>query len=263
MAAQTLLVDHQIGSAVIDGIRAARREVVIVSPYVQLWTNLDRELSNAKQRGLKLRLFYRTDSEKKLDKTRLTQLFNELIPVDLLHAKIYGFDDEYIVSSMNLYNFSQESSREIALRVTDTGQCEEIRRYVAEQLTPQRATPPSAADLIGQMDPAKMMLKLLELVGGHAESPSQQPIVAPQRGSIPASPSKKPSSAKRAEGFCIRCGDGLALNPEKPLCGGCYKEWAKFKNPQYEERQCHLCGKPNRTSVLKPLCYGCYKKVMA
>ncbi len=69
-----------------------------------------------------------------------------------------------------------------------------------------------------------------------------------------------PSASAEADlGFCVRCGRPVPLDPDKPLCRECYREWADWSNPDYEERFCHSCGDPIRTSVRRPLCDRCFK----
>ena len=63
-----------------------------------------------------------------------------------------------------------------------------------------------------------------------------------------------------APGHCVRCGKGMDYNPEKPLCDNCYKSWAKYHDPKYEEKYCHSCGNKAKTSFAKPVCYSCFKK---
>jgi len=69
------------------------------------------------------------------------------------------------------------------------------------------------------------------------------------------------SNNVRSGGYCMRCKKSIELNPEKPLCSDCYKEWKIYSNPEYTEKYCHGCGKPNKGSLLKPVCYDCYKKL--
>lgn len=65
----------------------------------------------------------------------------------------------------------------------------------------------------------------------------------------------------KQNGYCIRCGVDLKLNPEQPLCFNCYKSWEEYSNPTYKEKFCHICGKESDTSYGKPICYSCYKKI--
>lgn len=64
------------------------------------------------------------------------------------------------------------------------------------------------------------------------------------------------------EGFCIRCGTKIKMDPEYPYCLTDYQKWKKFSDKTYQERSgvCHICGKPNRSSMEKPVCINCYKQ---
>jgi len=71
----------------------------------------------------------------------------------------------------------------------------------------------------------------------------------------------KVNNAKKNLGYCIRCKSELKIDINHPFCKTCYKEWNKFKNPEYTEKYCHICGKSNKVSFEKPVCYSCYKKL--
>ena len=65
-------------------------------------------------------------------------------------------------------------------------------------------------------------------------------------------------------GVCIRCGERIKFNPNKPLCDKCYPIWAKFGDSKYTEKFCHVCGNEDtrkERSYEKPICYSCYKKI--
>jgi len=73
------------------------------------------------------------------------------------------------------------------------------------------------------------------------------------------------SHAKRRNGakaFCIRCGNPMEeINPSSPLCKKCFAIWARYKDPRYEEKFCHICGRDttkSRISFGMPLCCGCF-----
>lgn len=62
------------------------------------------------------------------------------------------------------------------------------------------------------------------------------------------------------KGFCIRCNQGIKLDPKVPYCRSCYKVWKKYNNLTFEEKVCHICGTEHTSSMSKPVCYSCYKK---
>ncbi len=61
------------------------------------------------------------------------------------------------------------------------------------------------------------------------------------------------------EGSCIRCGNRMAFNLNRPLCDDCYQTWVQFENIDYIERFCHKCGNEyeNSISFRQPLCKRC------
>jgi hypothetical protein len=56
-------------------------------------------------------------------------------------------------------------------------------------------------------------------------------------------------------GFCIRRGISIPFNVEKPMSDDAFKKWKEFGNPDYPERFCHFTGEPSNgeTSVSKPI----------
>ncbi|KUK68846.1 MAG: Uncharacterized protein XD88_1723 [Methanocalculus sp. 52_23] len=59
--------------------------------------------------------------------------------------------------------------------------------------------------------------------------------------------------------YCIRCGETIDYNPEKPYCPKCFASWARFNNPDYKEKVCHKCGTKHTTTKTRPVCNDCYK----
>ncbi len=224
-----VLYDHHVGPQIIDYISNAKREIIIVCPYVKLWGHIENALERAKHRGVDRILYLRKEDNPKYDHAILERYFDTIIPIKNLHAKLYFFDDEIIMISMNLYDFSQSSSREIAIRLVDPGQKEEVRAYLRDQLAPP--------------EPAKLSKgkRTASKVSGFQKD-------------------VKENASLEAPGNCIRCRREIDYDPERPYCPSCYRRWNKFANPTFEENYCHSCGKEINTSMLKPLCMDCYKK---
>ena len=70
---------------------------------------------------------------------------------------------------------------------------------------------------------------------------------------------RTPINNSSGKGFCIRCSTSIPLDIEKPLCYSCYKDWAKYENPFFQEKYCISCGDKKPTSFKKPACISCYK----
>ncbi len=59
---------------------------------------------------------------------------------------------------------------------------------------------------------------------------------------------------------CIRCGDELELDPDKPYCSEHYAVWARYSNPDYKDNFCHGCGDDYSATKNKPFCRDCFNQ---
>lgn len=144
-----------------------------------------------------------------------------------LHAKCYLNESEAILTSMNLYEYSQVNNQEMGVHVTKT---EDPELY---------------ADILNE---TRRLIRISDEIRVTVE---KVVVAEPAKG----------SPATRAEhGFCIRCGKDIALNPAAPYCPDCYKIWRKYENGTYQEEHCHICGKAHSATMTKPVCFECYKK---
>ena len=60
---------------------------------------------------------------------------------------------------------------------------------------------------------------------------------------------------KLDQGYCIRTGDLIPFNPNKPMCHYAWKTWSKFEDYNYPEVFCHKTGKKSygKTSMASPI----------
>ena len=175
--------------------------------------------------------------------------------VEKLHAKIYLNESTVIVTSMNLLDSSSKNSKELALRIDDQRDQKEVRSYV------QRLQDLS----LGHQEYPKPLVS--QPAGRVHKMAGTQPSESPSRRNDPdlltRSVSKVWNTLKVAvtRGTCIRCGQQVQYDVEKPLCSACYKAWNRYKNSDYAEKYCHRCGQESDTSQAKPLCKSCYQTV--
>lgn len=238
-----------ISGEVLRLIDGAQKVVILVSPYFDPWARLDTAIRSALGRpGMKVVLVLRggVDRAKQEEKAQDLRRAGVLVTfLDKLHAKAYVSESQAILTSMNLLQSSALNSWELAVRVTrgpEPGEYEQVLEEV-------RA-------LLRRADQERE----LEAKGLLAKAPAPKPGLNPFDAALMA-PLKKQAPAKSRVGSCIRCGDGIPFNPERPLCGDCYASWAKFANADYKENHCHACGKERSTTFAKPLCRGCWEAV--
>lgn len=187
-----------------------------------------RHVREAVQRqGLHVQILIRKDDNKSIGNEVLHELLREGVDVRVvpnLHAKLYWSDAGAVISSMNLLETSILCSVEVSL-LADADGAKEIKTWIDAHLA--RGT------RLGESS--------REQLSGQAGT--RNGLADRQRNT---------------RGTCIRCGDEIAFNPERPFCRDCFESWAEYENPDYTEKRCHECGKQWDTSVAKPLCRGCY-----
>ena len=229
-------------------IRNAEKELILISPYVKIdkHTRGDLEYLLARKYGIKINLIYRNKNKTDLDPEDRDWLESKpSIKLSFqkdLHAKCYLNESQAVLTSMNLYDFSQENNIEMGISVSHD---EDHRLYheIREE----------AVSIIHKSDEERrpgLAEKLAKVVQEFVE---------------PYDPGQPPETSKDA--FCIRCKRKVELieRPEKvlPYCKDCWDDWKDERQKKtHEEKYCHKCGEEQEhpTTMLKPLCLACYGK---
>ena len=160
-----------------------------------------------------------------------------------LHAKCYMNDSHALITSMNLYEFSQQNNDEMGILVSEE---EDPDLY--------RDIKKGAERILRQSEKVKLQVTRVD----------DDDDVSP-RGKLDEVPQREPASNRRQTalpefGCCLRCGTQIPFAPDRPYCNSHYRSWAKFKNENYEEKHCHSCGTDHSASMAKPLCLSCFRK---
>jgi phosphatidylserine/phosphatidylglycerophosphate/cardiolipin synthase-like enzyme len=225
------LTTHAAAAEIEQIITTAREKLVLVCPYLRLSQLFADRLQDADRRGVRITLVYgkeelapeQLEFLKGLRRLRLYFLPN-------LHAKCYHNDARMVITSMNMYEFSEKSNREMGVMI-EAGE-ESYQEAVAE------------------------VRSIIVAARAYETSSDADARRAPQVGLA----GFMRAGLTRRRGRCIRCARSIRLNPERPLCGECYAVWASYGDPDYVEQVCHACGRPDRTSVQRPLCFHCYRE---
>ena len=153
-----------------------------------------------------------------------------------LHAKCYLNEDKALLTSMNLYEFSEARTT----MKWDTG----ITRRRAGRNS-IRGDTTKAMRILDKSDEFRVTVARVEPLKS-TEEPSE----------IEGS---RTTAQAPEEGFCIRCGDTDPPTRAGRTAERC-KSWNRFKNDDYEEKHCHTCGKEHKATMAKPVCLTCYRK---
>jgi len=231
------LETNGISAALTELIKNTDDKLFLISPYLQIADRLRLLIKEKDSRNIiDIKVVFRTDKLKAEEMSFLQELNNvKVLSCDNLHAKCYLNENTAIITSMNLYQHSQQNNWEMGIKIEKNTDLELYENIFEEVKL-----------IISSSQPTAYSIKKIE------------------KDVRVRSKNTRATSKKLKEninnGFCIRCGMNLKLNPEKPLCFNCYKSWEKYGDSGYKEKFCHVCGKESTCTVEKPVCYTCYKK---
>ena len=208
-------------------ILEAKTKLILVSPYLQISKTFYERLKDASNRNVAIKIIYGKEELKETEKKQITELDNlELYYFENLHAKCYFNENKMIITSMNMYQFSEKTNREMGVLISRKLDTELFEKAVNETLSILKSS-------------RKVELKTKEIA-------KEQPKVVLK------------TNYKKA--FCIRCNENIKLDINNPYCNKCHQDWNKFGNGDYVENFCHYCGDKEETTMYKPIEYDCFNE---
>ena len=211
----------------------ADETLILISPFLKVNDRLRQSLEDKDRMKIDIRVIYGKNelAPKEIDWLRSLQFIRTSF-LENLHAKCYLSEKEAILTSMNLYEYSQIHNEEMGIHITKEDDSELYGDIRAE---------------------AQRLLRISDEIRVSVEKVSKEKEI------VTVKKNEKGVSA-REKGFCIRCKKDIALNISAPYCLACFKSWKKYSNTTYDEKHCHSCGKEHKTTMEKPVCYDCFKK---
>jgi hypothetical protein len=220
---------YNIENIIID----AKAKLILVSPYLQISKTFYERLKDASAKGVAIKIIYGKDELKPNEKNSLAELKNvELFYFENLHAKCYFNESKMVITSMNMYEFSEKNNREMGVLIDKINDKELFDKAVSETLSILQSSEP----IILKKATRQIQNDWNKLDNGKT----------------------KLAYKKQVRGYCIRCEERIDYDPEKPYCPSCYTVWAQFGNFDYQENVCHRCGEYESTTMAKPQCYSCF-----
>ncbi len=117
-------------------IREAKKKLVLISPYVQINKMLLERLQIASAKGVQITFIYGKAELNPNEKKQLESIENlKLYFYPNLHAKCYFNEKLMVITSMNLYDFSEKNNREMGLLITKMDDLEVFTDAVEESLS--------------------------------------------------------------------------------------------------------------------------------
>jgi RNA polymerase-binding transcription factor DksA len=259
---------------------SAQGNIILISPYIKLHDRYKSALLTKRDRDdLKITVLFgkNEDDMSKSMKQEDFNFFKQFPNIEIqfekrLHAKYYANETKAILSSMNLYGFSQNNNIETGilmektLRGTFTGEnnLENDSWEYFERVLQQ-------AELLFEKNPVyekKNILSSKKYIKSEIETDKLSDFFNNKsynkifKKSTQKKESKTTDNIKNEIGYCIRTGKEIAFNIEKPMEYEAFKMWNKYKDPDFPEKYCHFSGELSneKTSVNKPILNKNWKK---
>ena len=217
----TAAITYQVERIILE----SKKKLVLVSPYIQITKTFLERLRDASGRGVLITIIYGKTELKSSEKKQIDSIPDlKLYFFKNLHAKCYFNESEMVITSMNLYEFSERNNREMGIFITKKMDEEIFKEAVSETHSIIKSS-----TLISTMVVMKPELKTL--------------------------------TTKSKTGFCIRCKLDIENSNKKPYCNECYKSWGFWNNTLFIEKYCHNCASEHETSMENPYCDSCNSKL--
>src|SRR5258705_9466937 len=102
-------------------IREARERLYIISPYLKLSDNIKELLNDKEREKVEVRIIFGKQELNPAEMSYLERLkYVRIFFSKNLHAKCYLNERKMIITSMNLYEFSQQNNREMGIIIDRT-----------------------------------------------------------------------------------------------------------------------------------------------
>jgi len=215
-------------------INNSNDKLYLISPYLQLNNQLKLSLEDRHKFSIDIIIIYGKVSDINPDDSTWLQSMPgiKLLFHQDLHAKCYFNEKEAIITSMNLYMFSQQNNVEMGIYISKEKD-EDLYKQIANEVDRIKRGSEHRTISVQKVERKK---------------PEQ-----PRDKSEPKKETKE--SSEKSTGYCIRTGVEIPFDVKKPLSVAAYKSWNKHKDKEWKEKYCHYSGESSygETSFAKPI----------
>ena len=271
-------------------IKEANEFLLIVSPFIKLHPRTKSLLEEKKQQPqVEITVVFgknEDNMEKSMSREDLEYLKGfpniAILHESRLHAKYYANEKSALLTSMNLYDYSQNNNIEFGVLMESSKLSNLGKSLVGGQSLEDDALAYFVLTVINQAWPIfvaeaefkdgflGMSSKYLgskiaidqtndffnnkAIRKGTNYKPRWQNRNAGHTNAQVSRPAFK-ASGQHTTGYCIRTGKPIPFNPKRPLSEEAYKMWSQYSNPDFKEKYCHFSGEPSNgeTTFAKPI----------
>ena len=246
----------------------ATKSIVIISPYIKLHSRFI-EILKCKKEDPNIEIIIvfgkNEDNLSKSIHREDVKFLAEFPNISIkheprLHAKYYSNETTSILSSMNLYDYSQNNNIEFGI-VTKTSFLGSIAGNAGSSIDKDAfeyfTTVIKKSQYFYKKVPKfenKMLGFSKKYVKSEVEIDSIFDIFKTTLKQEKKAIHKEINTSKKI-GYCIRTGEVIEYNIKMPFSQKAFKNWEKFENEEYPEKHCHYSGEKSngKTSFSKPI----------
>lgn len=273
------LKGNELNSELEKIFETAQNVIILISPYIKLHDRYKSTLlTKLEEPDVKIIVLFGKNEEdmsksmKQEDFDFFKQFPNiEILFENRLHAKYYANESKAILTSMNLYGFSQNNNIEAGILMEKKSIASftggnnldaETWNYFNQVL--------EQAELLFDKQPVynKNLLGFKKYVTSEIETDKLSDFFNNKsyskvfKKNTQKTETKNTDNPKDGIGYCIRTGKEITFDIKKPMQYEAFKMWNKYKNQDFPEKYCHFSGELSNgeTSVNKPILNKNWKK---
>lgn len=264
-------------------IEDARKSIILISPFIKLHERYISALKTKREDPwLEIILVFgknKSDYSKSMRQEDF-DFFKEFPNIEIryekrLHAKYYANERRGILTSMNLYDRSQDYNIEAGILIPDrkSGLLRNMANMVLGKFSGERFFKNQVSiyfdrvveqsDLLFKREP-QFDGKLFGIVQKYIASEVKIDVLSDffisQKNFRPeinngALNVHSGVNNEVLQGYCIRTGIPIPFNLNKPMCEKSLSNWNQFRNKNYPEKYCHFSGEPSlgKTTYANPV----------
>ncbi|MBL7911660.1 MAG: hypothetical protein JNJ41_11440 [Bacteroidia bacterium] len=247
-----ILTTKGSAAALEDLIRKAEKDLYLISFSFIISESFITRLKQAAEKGVTIHLVY--GKYIKSDSNDIENIQNlKIYHFNNLHAKFFANEVKCIIGSMNFSEASEINNTELGVLLSEQNDkdafddamlhCEDIIKGAKLELDNSKKRNKNYTN------------KTTDFNTPETKFEGNKPKNRKSFNSMPL-------------GYCIRTGQRISLNHERPFSPEAYKEWAEWGNENYGEQFCHFSGERSNGLISKanpvlPKYWKEYQKVIS
>ena len=276
------LTSNELNTALESIFEYADEHLILISPYIKLHDRYSSVLKTKKGNyNLKITVVFgkNEDDFSKSMKQDDFNFFKDFPNIEIryekrLHAKYYANESSAILTSMNLYNFSQDNNIEAGIftnrkgilgsltnnlvsNVTGQDTLENQTAYYFERVIEQAdllflKVPKFESTMLGLSKRYTTSVIETDKLSDYFNNTIKSDTFKKEKFVPTQSVNRQPTNQM---GFCIRIGVQIPFNQKHPMSDTAFQNWKKFSNNEYPEKYCHFSGEQTNgeTTFSRPI----------